>query len=156
MPAGVYKRTKPRQRKLLTTRFFSKVKASESNGCLEWQGATTRGYGVFWGKDRLVLAHCWLFEMINGAVPDGFELDHLCRNRCCVNPTHLEIVTRKENCRRGDVGIRMREKTHCPQGHPYDNENTYICLTTNGTPQRLCRSCRRGHRDAMLAELEWE
>lgn len=139
MPVGVYERTKVS----VISRFWPKVKVNKDNGCWEWQGAKITGYGHFWAEDKGVIAHRWLYEQIHGPVPKGFELDHLCRNRSCVNPAHLEIVTRKENCRRGDDGIHQRLRTHCPQGHPYNKENTYICNTTTKTPQRLCRTCRR-------------
>lgn len=81
-------------------------------------------------------AHRVAYEEIMGPVPEGLELDHLCRTRSCVNPSHLEPVTHRENMNRGDVATRR--KTHCPKGHPYDEENTGIY---NG--YRNCRACAR-------------
>lgn len=124
-------------------RFWEKVNVTHG-GCWEWKASLINtGYGRFWNGERVQLAHRFLYEMVNGLVPEGFELDHLCRNRKCVNPRHLEIVTRRENLLRGIGPSRARAyqlaKTHCPKGHPYDKENTYI-LPNGG---RDCRECRK-------------
>jgi len=82
--------------------------------------------------------------LYNGAIPIGLEIDHLCRNRKCCNPKHLEAVTRSENARRGINGERLaavnHAKTHCPKGHVYSGENLY---TRNDKPSRDCNTCRR-------------
>lgn len=119
-------------------RFFQKVTVSES-GCWEWTGAKYRnGYGAFAGPGRkTTCAHRIGYELLVGAIPDGLTLDHLCRNRACVNPDHLEPVTHRENCIRGRA-----LRTHCPQGHPYDETNTYVKQTPRGT-SRECRTCHR-------------
>ena len=114
--------------------------------CLVWQKHLNNGYGTFHygarGMDRKMwFAHRWHWEHIRGPVPFGFDLDHLCRNRACVELTHLEVVTRKENVRRG-TGMRngatyQSNKTHCPSGHPYSTDNTMI--GTKG--ERKCRQC---------------
>ncbi|WP_249139118.1 DNA (cytosine-5-)-methyltransferase [Actibacterium sp. MT2.3-13A] len=86
-------------------RFWSKVEKTES--CWDWTAALNeKGYGIFWSndQDRSVRAHRFAYEQIDGEIPDGLELDHLCRNRKCVNPAHLEPVTGKENTRRGNAG----------------------------------------------------
>lgn len=71
-------------------------------GCWEWNGKKqSGGYGCKQFQGRTVLAHRWVFQMFNGWLPNSAVLDHLCRNRACVNPTHLEIVSQSENCRRG-------------------------------------------------------
>lgn len=108
-------------------------------GCTEWLGGLHRnGYGQFFpGGDRLqakALAHRWSYEHFVGPIPDGLDLDHLCRNRWCVKPEHLEPVTRAENLR------RAFDRTHCSKGHEFTEENTY---TRPGTNQRLCRTCLR-------------
>jgi hypothetical protein len=80
-------------------------------------------------------AHRVAYERMVGPVPDGLQLDHLCRNRMCVNPQHLEPVTAGENTRRARALI-----THCPQGHPYDDANTG--RSPDGT-KRYCHECKR-------------
>ena len=107
-------------------------------GCWEWFGAKSpAGYGtISWlGRDRPT--HRVAYELLVGPVPDGLQLDHLCRNRACLNPEHLEPVTNRENTRRGLLGVL---KTHCKHGHEYTTENTRI--TPEG--KRVCRICHRG------------
>jgi hypothetical protein len=117
-----------------------------SRGCWEWQGRLTRGgYGSFQFDGRRMNAHRAMYILTRGEVPSHLDLDHLCRNRRCVNPDHLEPVTRSENLRRGDVGgIWQRALTHCPQGHPYDEANTYHRPDRGG---RQCRACMQIARD---------
>lgn len=120
-----------------TERFARKITPPNESGCVLWQAATNRGgYGIFRGHGRAVLAHRFAWEQANGPVPDGLQLDHLCRVRHCVNPDHLEVVTLLENYRRGNSGKHQAAKTHCPHGHAYDETNTY---RLNG--HRHCRSC---------------
>lgn len=125
-------------------RFAAKVR-SQPNGCIEWVGGkTSGGYGVFsdttgHASHRKVMAHRWSYETARGPIPHGYDIDHLCRNRACVNPNHLEPVTRQENIRRA-----TRLKQNCPAGHPYSEENTYI---RPGTSHRRCRTCSRARDD---------
>ena len=124
-------------------RFWSKVDGSYGN-CWEWKGGVAgKGYGSFYLNGRRIKAHRYAYQTLVGAIPEGLEIDHLCRNRKCVNPNHMEVVTRGENIRRGlwpDIGRQYQQKkTHCPQGHPYDEENTYLRPDRSG---RECRACR--------------
>jgi hypothetical protein len=125
-------------------RFFSKV---DVGLCWEWTGwLTTNGYGGFdirvGGKPRKVRAHRWLYEQLVGTIGTGLELDHLCRNRLCVNPDHLDPVTHKENARRGAAGAvnaaRYVSLTHCGSGHQYVGDNV-----TTSAGRRICRTCNR-------------
>ncbi len=122
-------------------RFLAKINPVES-GCWEWTGSCHWGYGQFWNGIKQVKAHRFSYEFFNGKVPDGLDLDHLCRNRKCVNPDHLEPVTRSINCLRGAgrfrAGLVKSARTHCQHGHPYTPENTYI----RPEGYRCCRTCR--------------
>ena len=119
---------------------WSRFRIDES-GCWMW---TSRLDGSGYGKMKLDGkewgAHRLIYEELIEPIPEGLELDHLCRNHACVNPAHLEPVTHIENCRRGVCGAvttaRQTAKTHCPYRHEYTPENTY---TPNG--HRNCRKC---------------
>lgn len=116
----------------------------DPDGCWTWVGCTTDdGYGRFKLGNSAVGAHRVSYQHFVGPIPEGLQLDHLCRNRCCVNPTHLEPVTVRENVLRGNGpgGINAR-KTHCPSGHPLEGEN--LEMGRNGDRAvRRCRTCRR-------------
>jgi hypothetical protein len=116
------------------------AKVQKTDDCWLWTGAKTHGgYGSFWSGDRLVLAHRWSYEHFVGPIGDTI-LDHLCRVRSCVRPDHLEPVSARENLMRGNTAAaRNAAKTHCPQGHPYDEVNTY----RDKRGRRSCNACRR-------------
>ena len=127
-------------------RFWGKVLTREDlpelGACSLWiAGDDTHGYGQFWVNGAQVGAHRWAWEQAHGAMPDGLEIDHTCRHRPCVFSEHMEAVKHIENCRRGDGYKVNATKTHCPQGHPYDEENTYV-YSSGG---RACRACHRAH-----------
>ena len=131
-------------RKPLSERFWKYVDVSPSHWW--WTGTKTKlGYGMIWDYNlgRSVMAHRASWELAHGEqIPDFLVIDHLCRQPSCVNPDHLEVVTFGINTERGMApvlgGTRQRSKTHCPQGHPYSEENTY--LYKNGR-KRVCRTC---------------
>jgi hypothetical protein len=123
-------------------RFWAKVNAD--GVCWEWtSGKDAKGYGKFRAasKDNKVGAHDFAWENLVGPVPEGLELDHLCRNTACVNPDHLEPVTHSENMKRGALPhirrAQARKITHCPKGHQYSGENL---IMDNGA--RKCRKCK--------------
>lgn len=126
----------------VSERFWSKVRKSE-DGCWEWiAGRQGTGYGLFHiSKGESALAHRFSFEFHVGPIPEGLVIDHLCRNRLCVNPDHLEPVTDEENRRRGaGYGIQNGMRDHCKHGHEYTPENTYTD-PSKGTVR--CRECAR-------------
>ena len=125
----------------LPSRFWAKV-TPVSSGCWLWTGYLLRGYGRYWTGGAMALAHRAAYEALVGLIPGDRELDHRCRNRPCVNPMHLEPVTRLENILRGDGPSVLRalngRKTHCPAGHEYTEENT-----ARRRGRRYCRACER-------------
>ena len=138
MPSGVYARATSQER------FWGKVDEVDS-GCWEWIGCDNSvGYGVFSYKRHLVYAHRFSYELQKGLIPSGLTLDHLCRNTRCVNPAHLEAVTRKVNNLRGiSPAAKNARKTHCVHGHPFSLENTYIRPDGGG---RACLICCRNRK----------
>lgn len=112
------------------------------SGCWDWVGTHNQGYGQTWDpvKKTYVRAHRWMYEQVRGAVPDWLELDHLCRNRGCCNPDHLEAVPTRINILRGQgVAAHRARQTHCKNGHPLNGENLRVRL--NGG--RGCYTCQR-------------
>ncbi len=120
----------------LMERFWAKVDKAES-GCWNWTASLRNGgYGQFRVGDVVNLAHRFYYEHVRGPVPVGLELDHLCRNRTCVNPDHLEPVTHTENMQRA-----TRLQTHCRQGHEFRPDNLYINKRGGSRAHRVCRTC---------------
>lgn len=113
----------------------------ELGHCWEWTAclASKSRYGLFFTPGRTGVAHRFAYEWLVGPIPDGLTLDHLCRNRACVNPAHLEPVLPRTNVLRG-VGVTAHNaaKTHCKRGHPLTPENVYY--RKGG---RQCRLCNR-------------
>lgn len=112
--------------------------------CIVWVGSCNKvtGYGQFNNGKTMMLAHRYAYERAFGKIPTGLQVDHLCRNRCCVNQAHLEAVTAAENIRRSpSLSTRLmqaKNRTNCINGHPYDQENLYI----SNDGRRRCKQCR--------------
>ncbi len=123
----------------LAERFEAKVNYKD-DGCWEWlAGRDRKGYGRFSIGRLSKPAHRVSYELFVGPIPTGLQVDHLCRNRACVNPAHLEPVTCLENVRRSALGIATANRVACRHGHPYSPENTYV----RKSGARACRTCRR-------------
>lgn len=117
-------------------RFWRLVNKNGLNSCWEWLGGTNgANYGKFEYNGKNAYVHRITYQIIIGPIPKEMQLDHLCRNRICCNPHHLEPVTQKVNIQRGLNGIAM--KTHCPQGHEYAGDNL---IFRRGW--RECRICK--------------
>ncbi len=116
----------------LVVRFFSKIE--QSDGCWVWVGEVLpNGYGRLVYRRKRVLAHRLSYYLHRGAIPAGAQIDHLCRNRTCVRPDHLEAVSPRENVLRGEgLAAQNARATHCKVGHPIDGRKGR---------QRYCRTC---------------
>jgi len=129
-------------------RFTGKYEVDPS-GCWLWTAAKfPNGYGAFWTGSKMTCAHRAGYELLVGPVAAEHDLDHLCRVRACVNPEHLEPVTRRENLMRGaGLSALNAAKTHCVHGHEFTEENT-------GTTVRGGRRCRACDRDVHARQRE--
>lgn len=126
-------------------RFFQKIQVLGEADCWLWTGAkTVSGYGYFVrnesGQRFSARAHRLAYELLVGPVPEELVIDHLCRNKSCVNPAHLEVVTQRENIMRGEAPSAVNaRKTHCLNGHLLSDVNVYV----SPRGDRTCRACRR-------------
>lgn len=125
-------------------KFYERIVVDNDTRCWNWVGArTSSGYGNLLIDGKNFVAHRVSYELHRGRIPDGLNLDHLCRNRACVNPDHLDPVTQRVNLLRGEtIPSKHAAKTHCPSGHEYIAENTAIY---NGS--RYCKTCRKIRND---------
>lgn len=117
--------------------------------CWEWKaGRTAAGYGEFGFAREMHYSHRASYELQHGPIPKGMTVDHLCRNRACARPLHLELVTLAENKRRGMSRNAVNaRKTHCLRGHPFEDGNTI--RSSKGF--RECRECKRALQRAYYA-----
>ncbi len=123
-------------------RFWSRVDHAGDDDCWLWKGSrTSHGYGSFSISAHTRTAHRLSWEYINGPIPDGLVIDHLCRVRHCVNPAHMELVSNGENVLRGEgPTARHARLTHCKHGHPFDEQNTRW-----RNNRRVCIACREDY-----------
>jgi hypothetical protein len=153
---------RPEPREATVERWLARVRKEPNGGCWLWPGSLDSkgyahtGYSID-GKTYDARLHQLFYTRFAGPVGEGLELDHLCRVRACCNPDHLEAVSHQENTRRGEAGgLRNRgpvwensQKSHCKNGHPFDEANTY--RTKNGN--RRCRACNREEKRERKAKL---
>lgn len=128
----------------LRDRFYRHVSPEPMSGCHIWTGSTNNGYGDFRVNNVTCRAHrvAWMLE--RGPIPGDREIDHLCRNRSCVNTRHMELVDRRTNVLRGDSpSARHARMTHCKRGHEFTPENTIREVLRSGAMGRRCLICRR-------------
>ena len=124
-------------------RLWKFIEPEPNSGCWLWVGASDKnGYGRVSIKSRAVWAHRATYEHYIKPIPPTMVLDHRCRQPSCVNPSHLRIVTRKQNALENSESLAAKEaqQTHCLHGHPFDVQNTYIVHRARGI-KRVCRTC---------------
>lgn len=115
------------------SRFWAKVEPEY--GCWLWTGSVLKsGYGSVVWNGRSARAHRVAYELTFGPIPNGLDIHHICGERLCVNPAHLEPMKHGEH-----AALHVRRPSHCPHGHPYDEANTYV----TGSGMRQCRTCNR-------------
>jgi len=112
-------------------------KTTKTDNCWEWTASkNSAGYGLIFYLGKSQPAHRVWYEVAKGEIPKGLEIDHLCRNRSCVNPDHLEAVTHQVNVQRGIQGML---KTHCKYGHPLEEGN--LAYFWSSRSQKIMRNC---------------
>jgi hypothetical protein len=132
-------------------RLLAQIEIDPQSGCWQIRGRKPGRYHPIWVGNERICAHRYVYESLVGAIRLGFVVDHLCGNRSCVNPLHLEPVTLAENTRRA-AGARNRSKTHCIHGHPLSGRNLYLRYDRAGGPHRLCKACQAMHSRAFRAK----
>lgn len=114
-------------------------------GCWQWTGyICSDGYGGMKRSGKLVRAHRLSYEAFKGPIPSGLSIDHLCRNKLCVNPEHLEAVSIRENTLRGiGPSAENARKMFCINGHILIGDNVTMRPRKKGIPYRRCKTCHR-------------
>ena len=126
---------------IVSARFWARVQKTDS--CWVWQGTTNfLGYGTLKIDRKRTQSHRFAYEELVGPIPDGLVLDHLCRNPPCVNPSHLEPVTVRENTNRSPLVQAMRNPTHCKRGHELVDGTWEVYREGKGRRCRLCKNQR--------------
>ena len=128
----------------------------DKNDCWLFAGyKNEQGYGTISTyinhKPGYQYAHRASYETFVGAIPDGLVIDHLCKNRCCINPDHLETVTNRENIMRGEAVLSHKRITHCPRGHEYTDINTVY----SNRGWRICKTCKADRREKYYIENKY-
>jgi hypothetical protein len=119
-------------------KFMEKVSTDEATGCMNWTGSMLHnGYGQVGWRGRLWTAHRAFWVFSGNADPGAMDLDHVCRNRCCINPAHLRVVTRSENLRAGFLA------RGCKNGHPFRSDDFSTVRRSDGTQELRCKVCHR-------------
>ena len=134
---------------MIPKRIAMKFTRGSDSECWIWTGALAHhGYGQVMYESKQQKAHRVLYQILVGPIPDGLTLDHLCRQRACVNPAHLEPVTMRENLLRG-IGLTAvhAQKTHCINGHPLTGDNLQSRAQSAESRWRVCRACQKLYRD---------
>lgn len=128
---------------LLPGNVSAKIGPVTPSGCAPWMAAKTSGYGVVQYNGRVHRAHRVVYECVVGPIPSGLEIDHLCRNRACVNPEHLEAVPQSVNNMRSlSASALHARKSHCLRGHELTTDNVYV-RKRGHKQERFCRECSR-------------
>lgn len=134
-------------------RLMRRVNKDAESGCWNWTGPLRKGYGSFTLGKMPMGAYRAAWILMRGDIPDGYHIDHLCRNRACINPAHLEPVTPTVNAARAyeavpvDARPKRPPKAHCKRGHPFSGEN--LGRRTDGGMK--CKQCMRDYQRAYLS-----
>jgi hypothetical protein len=129
-----------------------RIQPEPNSGCWLWSGRLIKGYGILLHDDRMHQAHRLVYELVKGPIPEGLQLHHLCFTPACVNPLHLEPVTRSVNSRQ-----RNFKRTHCRRGHPFSPTGVpMISPLMRGTPRQICKVCLSERNTQYLRELTFK
>jgi hypothetical protein len=137
---------------------FSRSFVVHSNGCWNWKGPQNcKKYGTFFYSGKRYSAHRVSYLLRHGKIDPRLCIDHLCRNRLCINPDHLELVTIIENIRRGEcLGTINAKKKFCSRGHAFKGENLVIYIRASGRRLRQCLACTRIRSQIISEKLKSE